>query len=63
MKEGLNDIYYITGERVASVSFSPFLETYRQTYRKTGLEVLYMVDPIGVQQIKVFDDKKLNFTR
>merc|ERR1712149_78471 len=42
MKEGQNDIYYITGESIASVSSSPFLET----LRKKGLEVLYMTDPV-----------------
>merc|ERR1712057_23226 len=58
MKEGQNDIYYITGERVAADSSSPFLEN----LRKKGLEVIYMVDPIdeySVQQLKEFDGKKL----
>jgi molecular chaperone HtpG len=58
MKEGQQDIYYITGESIQGVSSSPFIET----LRKKGIEVMYMVDPIDeycVQQLKEYDGKKL----
>ena len=58
MKEGQNDIYYITGENLNAVKASPFIEK----RKKRGYEVLYMVDPIdeyAVQQLKEYDGKKL----
>merc|ERR1712212_672498 len=58
MKEGQEDIYYITGESIATVSSSPFIES----LKKKGYEILYMVDPIdeySVQQLREYDGKKL----
>jgi molecular chaperone HtpG len=58
MKEGQQGIYYITGESVAQVAQSPFIEG----LKKKGMEVMYMVDPIDeycVQQLKEYDGKKL----
>ena len=61
MKENQNDIFYITGQSIATVSASPSLIT----LRKRGVEVLYVVDPVNqfcVQHLKEFGGKKLKST-
>jgi len=63
MKESQESVYYITGENKTVVENSPFMEA----FKKRGLEVLYMVDPIdehATQQLKEYDGKKLvNITK
>jgi molecular chaperone HtpG len=58
MKEGQKDIYYLTAENRRAAEGSPHLEV----FRKKGVEVLYLVDPIDewvVQSLTEFDGKKL----
>merc|ERR1712099_185896 len=57
MKTEQKDIYYITGESKKAVQNSPFVEK----FRKKGLEVIYMVDPIdeySVGNLKEYNGHK-----
>jgi molecular chaperone HtpG len=58
MKDGQDEIYYLTGESRAVVENSPHLEAFKEK----GYEVLYLTEPVDellVQSIWDFDGKKL----
>ena len=58
MKEGQEEIYYLTGENRATVENSPHLEAFRDK----GYEVLYLVDPVDeivAQSVFEYEEKKL----
>ncbi len=58
MKEGQNDIFYLTGESRSVVENSPHLEAFKDK----GYEVLFLVDPVDellAQSLPEFSGKKL----
>jgi molecular chaperone HtpG len=58
MKEGQNEIYYLTGESRSQVESSPHLETFKEK----GYEVLYLVDTVDellIQTLHEYGGKKL----
>ncbi|MFR0355236.1 molecular chaperone HtpG [Streptomyces sediminimaris] len=58
MKEGQDDIYYMTGESRQSIENSPHLEAFRER----GVEVLLLTDPVDevwVDAVGEFEGKKL----
>jgi molecular chaperone HtpG len=59
MKEGQNEIIYITGETRSVVENSPHLEAFKEK----SYEVLYLIDPVDellVQSLPEFEGKRLS---
>lgn len=63
MKEGQNDIYYITGDNLESVATSTHLDV----FRRKNIEVLFMVEPIDEycvnQMVNYKEHNLVNVTR
>jgi molecular chaperone HtpG len=58
MKDGQDEIYYLTGESLGVVENSPHLEAFNER----GYEVLYLTDPVDellAQSLWVYEGKKL----
>src|SRR6185295_18961727 len=58
MKEGQEEIYYLTGESRGVVENSPHLEAFKEK----GYEVLYLIEPVDelvVQSLHEFEGKRL----
>tara|TARA_B100000902_G_scaffold399439_1_gene470292 strand:- start:1290 stop:3197 length:1908 start_codon:yes stop_codon:yes gene_type:complete len=58
MKDGQENIYFITGQSISSLSNSPFIEKLKEK----GYDVLYFVDPIDeymIQNMKEYEKIKL----
>ncbi|XP_018651354.1 putative endoplasmin [Schistosoma mansoni] len=58
MKNGQEDIYYLTAASIAEAKSSPFVER----LIKKGYEVIYMIDPVDeymLQSLTEYDKKKL----
>ena len=58
MKEGQDEIYYLTGDSRAAIESSPHLEAFKEK----GYEVLFLADPVDellAQAVFEYKDKKL----
>ena len=60
MPKDQKEIYYITGESIAQVESSPYMERLKEK----GFEVLYCIDPVDewvMQAMTKYDDKHASF--